>query len=165
MPPPLPNSSVRALGRACWYCVRQLLGSRPFNYGYYYARQLWHAPLQRNGCSLFEAYSLLEAICSAPIVDARTPLPIEQEPEAPVSNEVPTMSRRRAHRHRPDRREDTLTADLVDIGLMFVDVFGRHRGETYFRATVIEPAVYRRVLLGPCRTPLLRDGSEDTVSS
>jgi hypothetical protein len=48
-------------------------------------------------------------------------------------------------------REDTVTADLIDVGLLFVEVFGQHRGENFFRCTLVQPHVYRRVLLGPAR--------------
>jgi hypothetical protein len=73
------------------------------------------------------------------------------------------MSRQRANRHGPDRREDVVTADLVDIGLLFVRVFGRERGQVYFTCTVVDPHVYRRVLLGPHRQTQRRGGTGETV--
>jgi hypothetical protein len=48
----------------------------------------------------------------------------------------------------PERRKDRAMADLVEVGLMFVQVFGRDKGFAYFQCTVVEPHVYRRVLLG-----------------
>lgn len=50
-----------------------------------------------------------------------------------------------------DRRKDRVMADLVDVGLLFVDVFGRERGLSFFRCTVVAPHVYQRVLLGTHR--------------
>jgi hypothetical protein len=48
----------------------------------------------------------------------------------------------------PDRRKDQVMADLVEIGLLFTDVFGRERGASFFRCTIVAPHVYQRVLLG-----------------
>lgn len=48
----------------------------------------------------------------------------------------------------PERRKDKAMADLVEVGLLFVQVFGRDKGFAYFQCTVVEPHVYRRVLLG-----------------
>jgi hypothetical protein len=53
----------------------------------------------------------------------------------------------------PDRRKDQVMADLVDVGLLFVDVFGRERGLSFFRCTIVAPHVYQRVLLGTHRLP------------
>lgn len=52
---------------------------------------------------------------------------------------------------RPDRRRDRVMADLVEIGLLFTDVFGRERGVSFFRCTIVAPHVYQRVLLGAHR--------------
>lgn len=159
-------ASLQVLVRACWCRCRKFLRSRLFEYGYLYVRRLWHAPLQRHGSSLSEAYALLEETCSASVVAARANLSSpEPGPEAPDCADNDQMSRRRAHRNRLDRRQDKITADLVEVGLMFAEVFGRDRGETYFRASAVEPAVYRRVLLGPCRQSITRDDGGDPVSS
>jgi hypothetical protein len=61
------------------------------------------------------------------------------------------MMRQEVGRCCPDRRADTLTADLVEIGLLFIKVFGLDRGQGFFRCTIVEAHVYRRVLLGPRR--------------
>lgn len=68
-----------------------------------------------------------------------------------------------AHRRLPYRREDDVTADLIEVGLLFVDVFGRERGETFFSCTVVEPRIYRRVLLGPSRKHTRRDDGDDAA--
>ncbi len=34
---------------------------------------------------------------------------------------------------------------------MFTKVFGWEHGQAYFKCTIVEPQVYRRVLLGPRR--------------
>jgi len=60
-----------------------------------------------------------------------------------------------------DRRKDQVMADLVDVGLLFVDVFGRDRGLSYFRCTVVAPHVYQRVLLGTHRLPQPQGGPDD----
>lgn len=57
----------------------------------------------------------------------------------------------RGKRELPYVRLDSSTADLVEVGLLFTDVFGRHQGEKFFRCTTVPPHVYRRVLLGPAR--------------
>jgi hypothetical protein len=49
-------------------------------------------------------------------------------------------------RHGVDRRKDHATAAIVDIGLLFMRVFGSERGWSFFRGTVIEPAVCWRVM-------------------
>jgi hypothetical protein len=53
----------------------------------------------------------------------------------------------------PDRRKDWVMADLVDVGLLFMQVFGRERGLSFFRCTIVAPHVYQRVLLGTHRLP------------
>lgn len=159
------HSALRTLARGGWGRIRRLHPSRIFSFGYRHVRQLWHAPLQRNGCSLSEAYSLLEEACSSPNLAALPPVSPEPEREAPALQDGAPMSRRRAYRNRIDRRQDGITADLVDIGLMFADVFGPYCGESYFRTSVVKPAVYRRVLLGPCRLPMTRDDAGDPASS
>jgi len=75
------------------------------------------------------------------------------------------MSRQRAYRNRPDRRADSLTADLVDVGLMYARVFGFDRGEDFFMCTVVAPHVYRRVLLGPCRERKPPDDDESMAAA
>ena len=51
----------------------------------------------------------------------------------------------------PDRRRDQVMADLVEVGLLFVRVYGHERGLGFFRCTIVAPHVYQRVLLGPHR--------------
>jgi hypothetical protein len=73
------------------------------------------------------------------------------------------MNRQRANRTGSDRRGDPVTADLVEVGLLFIRVFGRHKGRNFFRCTIVEPYVYQRVLLGPSRLPPARGAAGDLV--
>jgi hypothetical protein len=50
-----------------------------------------------------------------------------------------------------ERRMDATTADMVQVGICFMHVFGRNNAEAYFHCTDIEPAVYRRVIAGRFR--------------
>ena len=45
-----------------------------------------------------------------------------------------------------NRRKDQATADIVDIGLMYMRAFGSEKGWTFFRDTLIEPEVCWRVM-------------------
>ena len=45
-----------------------------------------------------------------------------------------------------NRRKDHATADIVDIGLLFMRVFGTDRGWSFFRGTLIQPEVCWRVM-------------------
>lgn len=45
-----------------------------------------------------------------------------------------------------DRRKDHAMADLVEVSLVFMRVFGRDHGWDYFRTTVIEPEVAWRLI-------------------
>jgi hypothetical protein len=49
-----------------------------------------------------------------------------------------------------NRRKDNATADIVEIGLVFMRVFGNGRGWSFFRGTLIPPEVCWRVMR--CRT-------------
>jgi hypothetical protein len=60
-----------------------------------------------------------------------------------------------------DRRKDRVMADLLDVGLLFVDVFGRDHGLSYFRCTVVAAHVYQRVLLGTHRLPQTQVDPDD----
>jgi hypothetical protein len=50
-----------------------------------------------------------------------------------------------------ERRLDAASADIVQVGICFMRVFGRDNAEAYFHGTEIEPAVYRRVIAGRFR--------------
>jgi hypothetical protein len=50
-----------------------------------------------------------------------------------------------------ERRMDATTADIVQVGICFMRVFGRANAEAYFHGTDIEPVVYRRVIAGKFR--------------
>ena len=75
------------------------------------------------------------------------PPPFSPTSLPPGRTSMPHYSFKDAH-WEPERRKDDAMADLVDVGLLFVRVFGRDRGFAYFQCTVVEPHVYRRVLLG-----------------
>lgn len=59
-----------------------------------------------------------------------------------------------------ERRDDAFTADIIQIGISFMDVFGRDNAEAFFLTSGIEAAVYRRVIAGRFRTAA-RDGDAD----
>jgi hypothetical protein len=55
------------------------------------------------------------------------------------------------HRDMTERRMDATSADIVQVGIYFMRVFGRDNAEAYFHCTEIDPAVYRRVIAGRFR--------------
>ena len=59
-----------------------------------------------------------------------------------------------------ERRLDAATADVVQVGICFMRVFGRDNAEAYFHGTEIEPAVYRRVIAGRFRAAPAGRGPE-----
>ena len=59
-----------------------------------------------------------------------------------------------------ERRMDSATADIVQVGVCFMRVFGRDNAEAYFHCTEIEPAVYRRVIAGRFRAASTGRGPE-----
>ena len=63
-----------------------------------------------------------------------------------------------------ERRLDAATADIVQVGICFMRVFGRDNAEAYFHGTEIEPAVVRRVIAGRFRAaPAGRGPESDPV--
>lgn len=58
-----------------------------------------------------------------------------------------------------ERRVDLAAADFIQVGLMFIKIFGRKHGENYFANTKISPRVYIRVVAGlhrgtgSCKSP------------
>lgn len=59
-----------------------------------------------------------------------------------------------------ERRMDAATADVVQVGICFMRVFGRANAEAYFHGTEVEPAVYRRVIAGRFRAAPTGRGPE-----
>ena len=53
---------------------------------------------------------------------------------------------------RPERRRDQVSADIVDVGLIYIAVFGPSHGLSYFKCTIVQPHVYCRVVLGERRS-------------
>lgn len=60
-----------------------------------------------------------------------------------------------------ERRRDEIMSDVVDIGVIFVDVFGPATGLTFFQCTIVAQHVYERVLLGPRRRVRQRRKPDD----
>jgi hypothetical protein len=50
-----------------------------------------------------------------------------------------------------ERRVDAITADVVQVGIVFMTVFGRDNADAFFRVADIDPAVYRRIIAGRFR--------------
>jgi len=69
----------------------------------------------------------------------------------------------KAPRDGVERRADAVTADVVQVGIVFMDVFGRDNAEAYFWTAAIEPDVYRRILAGRFRS-MARGGDPDPES-
>ena len=59
-----------------------------------------------------------------------------------------------------ERRSDAFTADVVQVGVSFMLVFGRSNAEAFFATAGIEPAVYRRIVAGHFRRLSARGGPE-----
>jgi hypothetical protein len=57
------------------------------------------------------------------------------------------------------RRTDKATADLVDIGLLYMRVFGEDAARSIFMFSLIREKVYERVLRGAHRTSHTEDDS------
>ena len=51
-----------------------------------------------------------------------------------------------------ERRTDILTADIVQIGIYFLEVYGKCNAEAFFMGTDVPRTVYRRVIGGQFRT-------------
>ena len=50
-----------------------------------------------------------------------------------------------------ERRADGFTADVIQVGVCFMLVFGRVNAAAFFATAGIEPAVYRRIIAGHFR--------------
>lgn len=50
-----------------------------------------------------------------------------------------------------ERRIDAVSADIVQVGIVFMGVFGRDNAEAFFRTADVGPAVYRRIIAGRYR--------------
>lgn len=47
-----------------------------------------------------------------------------------------------------ERRKDMATADFIQIGLMYMKIFGRSKGTNFFKKSQIKPRTYTRVVAG-----------------
>jgi len=61
---------------------------------------------------------------------------------------------------RNERRADLVTADVVQVGVCFMSVFGADTAEAYFSTAAIAPAVYRRIVAGRFRRMARRGDPE-----
>ena len=59
-----------------------------------------------------------------------------------------------------ERRVDAVRADVVQVGIVFMGVFGRAHAEAFFRTADVGPAVYRRILAGRYRRAVRGGGTE-----
>ena len=50
-----------------------------------------------------------------------------------------------------ERRVDALTADFIQVGVVFMNVYGRANAEAFFLTADIDHAVYRRIIAGRFR--------------
>jgi hypothetical protein len=50
-----------------------------------------------------------------------------------------------------ERRVDGATADVVEVGVLFMAVFGQANAEAFFHTADIEPVVYGRIVRGRFR--------------
>lgn len=124
---------------------------RPLINAYRHAQELCNASLPGNCHRGKGTGHGMAPACAAPQL-AKEAASTIQAAAASVAAEYEAEMNRRWQRHRnPDRRVDLITADIIDIGMLFAKVFGRHHAENYFRCTVVEPHVYRRILLGQAR--------------
>lgn len=62
-----------------------------------------------------------------------------------------------------ERRVDAFTADVVQVGIVFMKVFGQDNAEAFFRTANIGPAVYRRIIAGRFRATV-RGGDPESES-
>ena len=77
-----------------------------------------------------------------------------------VMNDRDNLPSRRAA---VERRTDAARADIVQVGVCFMEVFGRSNAEAYFLGAEVEPAVYRRVMNGRFRSRRGRDADAESV--
>lgn len=50
-----------------------------------------------------------------------------------------------------ERRVDAVTADVIHVGIVFMNVYGRDNADAFFLTAEIAPTVYRRVVAGRFR--------------
>lgn len=47
-----------------------------------------------------------------------------------------------------ERRKDFATADFIQVGLIYIKIFGRAQGASFFRKSHIKQRTYRRIITG-----------------
>ena len=50
-----------------------------------------------------------------------------------------------------ERRVDAVTADVIQVGVIFLTVYGRDNADAFFLTADIVPTVYRRIIAGQFR--------------
>ncbi|KQY00803.1 hypothetical protein ASD28_10430 [Massilia sp. Root133] len=50
-----------------------------------------------------------------------------------------------------ERRVDAVTADVIQVGIIFMNVYGRGNADAFFLTADIVPTVYRRIIAGRFR--------------
>ena len=50
-----------------------------------------------------------------------------------------------------ERRVDAVTADVIQVGIIFLHVYGRDNADAFFLTADIVPTVYRRIIAGQFR--------------
>ena len=50
-----------------------------------------------------------------------------------------------------ERRVDAGTADFIQVGVVFMTVYGRNNAEAFFLTADVDPDVYRRIIAGRFR--------------
>jgi hypothetical protein len=130
---------------------------------YFHAQELCNANIPGSSRRRSEARHGLAPARASPKLAEETASPFRAAAAPLAAGIGAEVSRRREHRRKPERREDMVTADIVDVGLLFARVFGRHHAENFFRCTVVTPHVYQRILLGQAREPPRPDDAGDLV--
>lgn len=75
------------------------------------------------------------------------------------------MTNQKPARKKVDRRKDTASSDFIQIGLMYMKIFGRSKGINYFSGSHIKPRIYRRIVLGIHRGTGPRQMNDPTQES
>lgn len=61
-----------------------------------------------------------------------------------------------------ERRKDLATADFIQIGLMYMKIFGRSKGANFFKKSHVKPRTYTRVVAGLHRGTGPRQANDPT---
>lgn len=92
----------------------------------------WHGRIRK-------AASSAGSVIARSLARARAPDPMTQRDTAGAS------------RRGIERRVDAIMADFIQVGVVFMTVYGRDNAEAFFLTTDIDPAVYQRIIGGRFR--------------